>query len=68
MGIIDPMQRSGAQGYKDGRSREITTVRSQPVTQGVISGDLNQIPEVVKETVNEEEFPVWAGNKKRFSR
>ncbi len=52
MGIIDPMQRNsqGAQGYKDGRSREITTSRSQPITQGVIGpggnpglNDLNSV-------------------------
>lgn len=72
MGIIDPMQRNGAQGYKDGRSREITTEKSQPITQGVIGRGANNLnslkgstsskPEVREE--EPEEFPSWAGKLK----
>ena len=77
VGIIDPMQsRNSAQGYKDGRSREIsTTVRSQPITQGVLGGPAGSaadstglntirqsIPEKQEEIVITEEFPSWAGN------
>ena len=71
------MQRSGAQGYKDGRSREITTVRNQPITQGVLGSDLNTLtssrnnrintpPEKEEDIVAIEEFPSWAGNMKYF--
>ena len=72
MGIIDPMQRN-AQGYKDGRSRDIsttTTVRSEPITQEVLSKEatkFNRIPETSIENVLEESFPSWAGKKKRES-
>ena len=65
VGIIDPMQRN-AQGYKDGRSRDIlsTTVRSQPITQEIVSketSNFNRIPETSIENVLEESFPSWAG-------
>ena len=69
VGIIDPMQRN-AQGYKDGRSRDIsttTTVRSEPITQEVLSKEatkFNRIPETSIENVLEESFPSWAGKKK----
>ena len=59
------MQRN-AQGYKDGRSRDIlsTTVRSQPITQEIVSketSNFNRIPETSIENVLEESFPSWAG-------
>ena len=63
------MQRN-AQGYKDGRSRDIsttTTVRSEPITQEVLSKEatkFNRIPETSIENVLEESFPSWAGKKK----
>ena len=66
------MQRN-AQGYKDGRSRDIsttTTVRSEPITQEVLSKEatkFNRIPETSIENVLEESFPSWAGKKKRES-
>ena len=71
MGIIDPMQRNAqSQGYKDGRSRDIsttTTVRSEPITQEILSKEatkFNRIPETSIENVLEESFPSWAGEKK----
>ena len=77
VGVIDPiaMQESGAQGYKDGRSREITTVRNQPITQGVLENGLNGLNDLdfgnsldfgkIDESSEEQEvverFPTWAG-------
>lgn len=58
------MQRNGAQGYKDGRSREITTEKSQPITQGVIgrgANDFNSIMANKAPKEEMEEFPSWAG-------
>ena len=72
MGIIDPMQRNAqSQGYKDGRSRDIsttTTVRSEPITQEVLSKEATKFNRISEsetsiENVLEESFPSWAGEK-----